>query len=200
MPDTSGPSAGPITRRTVLQLALVAALGGALGSGAAVFATHRGPAIPPRFRTLTDDEGMLLIALCEQIIPRDDAPGATDAGVVHYIDRQLAGPLKRHLSAYRGGLAAVQATCHQVHGGAFTGLTFDQQTALLKDLEGGRVPKGLWSEPSPQHFMGLLISHTMQGFYGSPRHGGNRDHASHRMLGLAYPNIIGQNRYAVTGG
>jgi gluconate 2-dehydrogenase gamma chain len=41
-----------------------------------------------------------------------------------------------------------------------------------------------------------VLDHTRQGFYGSPRHGGNRDYASYRMLGLAYPNLIGQNRYA----
>ena len=40
----------------------------------------------------------------------------------------------------------------------------------------------------------------MQGFYGSPRHGGNKDYASYRMLGLDYPNIIGQNRYGVARG
>ena len=37
----------------------------------------------------------------------------------------------------------------------------------------------------------------MQGFYGSPRHGGNKDYVSYRMLGLEYPDIIGQNRYGI---
>jgi len=35
----------------------------------------------------------------------------------------------------------------------------------------------------------------MQGFYGSPRHGGNRNYASYKMMGLEYPRLIGQNRY-----
>jgi len=34
----------------------------------------------------------------------------------------------------------------------------------------------------------------MQGFYGNPRHGGNRDYASYRMLGLDYPQLVGQDR------
>jgi gluconate 2-dehydrogenase gamma chain len=34
----------------------------------------------------------------------------------------------------------------------------------------------------------------MQGFYGSPRHGGNRDYLSYRMLGIDYPQVIGRNR------
>ena len=40
----------------------------------------------------------------------------------------------------------------------------------------------------------------MQGFYGSPRHGGNRNYVSYKMLGLEYPRVIGQNRYPVTAG
>jgi gluconate 2-dehydrogenase gamma chain len=32
------------------------------------------------------------------------------------------------------------------------------------------------------------------GFYGSPRHGGNKDYISYRMLGLDYPLIIGRNK------
>jgi gluconate 2-dehydrogenase gamma chain len=35
----------------------------------------------------------------------------------------------------------------------------------------------------------------MQGYYGSPIHGGNKDYMSFNMLGLDYPLIIGQNRY-----
>jgi hypothetical protein len=30
----------------------------------------------------------------------------------------------------------------------------------------------------------MVIDHTMQGFYGSPEHGGNRDEASWKMLGI----------------
>ena len=42
----------------------------------------------------------------------------------------------------------------------------------------------------------MIRDHTMQGFYGSPRHGGNKGYASYKMLGLEYPRVIGQNRYA----
>jgi gluconate 2-dehydrogenase gamma chain len=38
-------------------------------------------------------------------------------------------------------------------------------------------------------------AHTMQGFYGDPRHGGNRDRASWKMVGLSYPPIRGQEKY-----
>lgn len=38
---------------------------------------------------LTDDEYRTLTAMCEQLIPTDETPGATEAGVVDYIDGML---------------------------------------------------------------------------------------------------------------
>jgi gluconate 2-dehydrogenase gamma chain len=35
----------------------------------------------------------------------------------------------------------------------------------------------------------------MQSYYGSSRHGGNKNNTSYKMLQLDYPVIIGQNRY-----
>jgi gluconate 2-dehydrogenase gamma chain len=36
----------------------------------------------------------------------------------------------------------------------------------------------------------------MQGFYGDPRHGGNREGVSWKMLGLPYPPIRGRQQNA----
>jgi gluconate 2-dehydrogenase gamma chain len=43
--------------------------------------------------------------------------------------------------------------------------------------------------------MRLAVDRTMQGFYGAPRHGGNKDYASFKMMKLDYPLLVGQNRY-----
>ncbi|MGA2501980.1 MAG: gluconate 2-dehydrogenase subunit 3 family protein [Tepidisphaeraceae bacterium] len=196
-PPTSPPPPPPChTRRTLVKLAVIGAIGAAAGAGSAAIITHMGHAAPPRYRFFSEAEASLLIAICEQIIPGDDAPGATDAGVIHYIDRQLSGALARHQRAYRLGLESFRKTCLQVHKKPFEKLAFATQTEALRLIEAGKGPKELWGSPSQQEFFNLVIDHTMQGFYGSPRHGGNRDYASYRMLGLAYPNIIGQNRYA----
>jgi gluconate 2-dehydrogenase gamma chain len=37
-------------------------------------------------------------------------------------------------------------------------------------------------------------NHTLEGYYGSPRHGGNRDAVSWRMLGLDEPPICAAAR------
>ena len=188
--------ASPLSRRTALKVMAAGSFGAALGVGSSALVTHLDRAAPPRYFFFSETEATLLIGICEQIIPRDDTPGATDAGVIHYIDRQLVGALARHQKTYRAGLESFRQTCQQVQKLPFEKLTFDQQTALLRLVESGKVPKELWREPSPQTFFNLVIDHTRQGFYGSPRHGGNRDYTSYKMLGLAYPNLIGQNRYA----
>ncbi len=40
----------------------------------------------------TDEEAKLLEAIVDQIVPVDNWPGAKDAGVAVFIDKQLTGP------------------------------------------------------------------------------------------------------------
>jgi gluconate 2-dehydrogenase gamma chain len=183
-------------RRELLMLAAVAATGGAVGAGAPALLNRelfRGQ--PSRWRYLTDAEASLLDSMCAQIIPTDEDPGAPEAGCVIYIDRQLIGPHQRFAESYRAGLASLAATCQALHAKSFEELSSHDQIDLLKKLESGQVSKEHWKTVSSREFFQLVCDHCMQGFYGSPRHGGNKDYVSYRMLGLAYPNIIGQNRY-----
>jgi gluconate 2-dehydrogenase gamma chain len=184
-----------VSRRMVLKLAVVGALGAAFGVGASVGITRWALTAPPPFRFFSDAEAALLIVICEQIIPGDDFPGATEARVIYYIDRQLFGPLARHQQIYRHGLASFRQTCLQLYKTSFEELPFQQQAEALLQIEEGKAPKEFWGDLSQKAFFDLVIDHTRQGFYGSPRHGGNYQYASYRMLGLAYPNLIGQNRY-----
>ena len=165
----------------------------AAAGGAAILTACGQP--PRRWRYFTEAEATLVSAICQQIIPADDFPGAVEAGVPVFIDRQLAGRLKRHQEAYRAGLAGVQGTSGAMFGRNFETLKFDDQTTVLKAIEAGKVPAGKWRGASARTFFNLIRDHTMQGFYGSPRHGGNRDYVSYRMLGVDYPQVIGQNRY-----
>lgn len=122
----------------------------------------------------------LLALLVEQIIPADDtAPSAREAGVVFYIDKQLAGPLQRFAAEYRRGLPLLESACRTQTGHSFGELDFAARTAFLQQIESGQVP-GLAT------FFSMVIDHTMQGFYGSPMHGGNRDEASWKMLGIEH--------------
>lgn len=189
-------SGGGLSRRNLIKLAAVSTIGVAFGAGAAAGLSRLTHSDPAAFVFFTDAEAALLIPICEQIIPRDDTPGATDVGVIYYIDRQVSNVLARHQSDYRQGLESFRKTCNQCYKMPFEHLSFDKQTEALQMIESGRAPKELWNQPSQQAFFNLVLDHTRQGFYGSPRHGGNRDYASYRMMGLAYPNLIGQNRYS----
>jgi gluconate 2-dehydrogenase gamma chain len=147
------------------------------------------------WRVLTNHEARLVDAIAEQIIPADEDPGAHDAGVVNFIDKQLAGHFQQFVESYRRGLIGVDETARQMFDNSFLDLSWDQQTKVLSALESGSAPGLTWQRESPSDFFRLIRNHSMQGFYGSPRHGGNRAYASYRMLDLDYPQIIGRSRY-----
>ena len=85
-------------------------------------------------------------------------------------------------------------TSQEMFGQGFLTLSWPQQTEVLRALEAGNAAGAIWQQTSSSSFFRLLRNHSMQGFYGSPRHGGNRGYASYRMLGLDYPQIIGRQR------
>jgi gluconate 2-dehydrogenase gamma chain len=132
----------------------------------------------------TDAEAETVDAICAQLIPADRDPGAHEAGVVHYIDIQLTRPFKKHQAAYRAGIALVDASCVARFGKRFAEAPSDAQIEILHGVE----------KSSPE-FFGLILAHARQGFYGDPRHGGNRNMASWRMLGLAFPPVRGRQHY-----
>lgn len=182
------------TRRTALKLGAVGIVGAAVGAASMPLLRRMTAAPASPYRHFSRSEAELLTAICDQLIPRDDVAGAGEAGAVDYIDRQLAGPFAQHVSTYRGGLDAFQRTCTAQHGKRFQELPQALQIELLTAVEGNKVPKGIWDKPSAPQFFNLVLAHTMQSFYGSPRHGGNRDFASYRMLGLPLPQVVGRNK------
>jgi gluconate 2-dehydrogenase gamma chain len=147
-----------------------------------------------RWRFFTAEEAELVEAIIEQIIPADQDPGAKQAGVINFIDKQLVGFLKRFQSRYRMGLAGAQETSQAMFGKKFIPLAWDEQTTVLKALESGKAAGKTWSSQSSGEFFQMIRDHTMAGFYGSPRHGGNRNYVSFKLLKLDYPPIIGRNR------
>ncbi len=147
------------------------------------------------WRFLTGQESVLLDALVEQIIPADEWPGGRDAGVTNFIDKQLVGPYTRYQESYRKGLHAIQETCKTKFQKQFENLSWEEQTQFLKKMEAGKMEGKAWKKGFDREFFELIRNHAMQGFYGSPRHGGNKNNVSYKMMALDYPVIIGQNRY-----
>ena len=163
-------------RRMVLAMGMAAACGAASSCRRA---NGRG-----FWRVFTESEARTVEAICEQLIPADQDPGAKDAGVVSFIDLQLAHPYRRYRQAYRDGIAAVEKASLAKCGKSFAAANPDQQAEILREIE----------ESSPVFFE-LILNHTRQGFYGDPRHGGNRNMASWKMLRLPFPQVRGRQHY-----
>lgn len=149
----------------------------------------------PAYRLFAEAEAETLTALVNQIIPDDETPGAGWAHVVRFLDRQLARAYGQHRQAYRDGLAALERSAQAIHRRAFATLTFEQQEALVERMEAGDLPAELWGDLPPRDFFRTVRTHTMQGYYADPRHGGNRDGVSWKMLGVPYPPVRGRDDY-----
>ena len=176
----SAKKAATLTRRQ-----LVAA--GVMGGAAVAVGCYSNRSANWNF--LSESQARTLAALSDQIIPADAFPSASQAGVLTYIDRQLVRHYRRHQNAYRRGLELADEISRQRFGREISALASPQQLEIVGALE-----------QQDRAFFDLLRSHCMEGFYGSPRHGGNRDAVSWRMLGLAEPPLLGRAQYDLTTG
>ena len=176
-------------RRRFLQAVVVA---GAAG-GAISCSTEKS-----RWRCLKLAEAATAAAICEQLIPGDEFAGAADAGAVDFLDRQLSGHLRQHRQLYRAGLDGVERSSQQKYGTRFTLLAPTQQRELLQLIEKGNAPGSGWSAGNQKRFFAAILSHTMQGYYGDPRHGGNRDGVGYRSIGLEVTPVRGRSRHDLT--
>ena len=88
------------------------------------------------YRFFTDDEAECIIAVCEQIIPADEnGPGATNAGVINYIDKQLVEVFLWEQPIFREGIKSLQQSALEIYGKNFEKLDFDTQTEFLIKME-----------------------------------------------------------------
>jgi gluconate 2-dehydrogenase gamma chain len=159
---------------------------GALG-GAALAAGCKGN--KGNWDFLTDAEARTLTAICDQIVPEDGFPSASQAGVLHYIDRQLFRHYRRHRDTYRDGIEQANTMSREQFGKDLADLGPLQKLQIVNAIE-NQTPT----------FFELVRKHTMEGYYGSPRHGGNIDGVSWRMLGLAEPPVRGRAQYDLRKG
>ena len=164
-----------------------------------------------------DEEARFIRAAVDRLIPGDDQwGGAEAAGVLYYIDRQLAGAYGsgarmylngpwdpdappqqgyqlKHTPAdlYRVGTTEVRGYTRGAHNGReFWDLSPDVMDSVLTDLETGKIE--LPSVPAPIFFE-TLLANTIEGWFSDPAYGGNRDMVSWRMIGFpgAYAQYLG---------
>ena len=137
----------------------------------------------PLFLFFNDTEVKTIVALCDQIIPADDDfGGATDAEVVYYIDRQLSSSFKHDSSLYRQSISKLQSFCLEKFNKTFSDLDSDKQISVMQMMEKNKLDNVKWKNSS--FFFNKIRLHTMQGFYGSPIHGGNKNFLSFDILNI----------------
>lgn len=116
-------------------------------------------------------------AATARIIPADRDSGALEAGVIDYIERALSDYARRSLPLYREGVRELDGLAREKFSAeSFLSLPPADQDQVLAALE---QRKSLFFE--------ILLQHTMEGFYGDPRHGGNKDRAGWKLIGFPGP-------------
>ena len=152
------------------------------------------------------DEWAFVQAATSRLIPSEgEGPGAAEARVAVFIDRQLAddfgaaadwymeGPhnpgadpllgFQSPLSPaqiYHDGIIAFDDWCRETKGSAFAELDTQTQDEALTALDRGEV--GL---PDPlRDFFDLLLQNTKEGYFSDPRYGGNHGMAGWVHIGF----------------
>jgi len=147
--------------------------------------------IPLRF--FTQSEALIVAAAASRIFPSDEAgPGAREAGVVVYIDRQLAGPWGRDRYRYTQGPFEENAPAEfgyqgkaapqQIYRLGLKDLTgFDSLAPAEQDQKLKQIETTL--------FFSLLRQNTIEGMFSDPIHGGNVDMVGWQLIGFPGPRM-----------
>jgi gluconate 2-dehydrogenase alpha chain len=140
--------------------------------------------------TFNRHEARTAAALFERMFPADEnGPGATEIGVVAYLDGALAGAYADKVEPYRLGLAALDRAAKQLCGKSFADCEVERQDELVGKLERGELPDFL--TPPQQGFFDMLREHLQEGLFADPAYGGNRDKLGWRFLG--HPGVWLEN-------
>jgi gluconate 2-dehydrogenase gamma chain len=157
---------------------------------------------------LNRDEGRVVEAICDTLIPPDDAgPGGKDAGCAVFIDRQLAGGYgsasgdyvqppfmpgavtqgyqgsDTPAAIYRKGLIGLGKLVAAQHDGkGFADLAAEDQVKVLQSLEDGSATFD--GEVSATLFFNTILTDTKTGYFADPIYGGNKDMAAWKMIGF----------------
>jgi gluconate 2-dehydrogenase gamma chain len=150
-------------------------------------------------------EADFIEAAVERLIPADEmGPGALQAGVNNYLDKQLGGAWGAGERLYRSGPwqtgapsqgyqlpftpaelfhTAIRSinTTFEKQGKAFKDLSGEEQDAYLKSLETGS--DDLDGVPAKE-FFSILLKMTVEGYFSDPVYGGNKDMAAWKMIGF----------------
>lgn len=163
------------------------------------------------YRFLNDIEAKFIEAAVDTVIPSDAVgPGALEVGVAIFIDNQLAGaygqgarlylegpfaegaPTQGYqlpltpAELYRLAIADVNLHCARSYKKRFDQLGAEQRKAVLEGVESRKI--ALDTVPGAT-FFGMFLGNVMEGYFGDPMYGGNKNKAVWKMIG--FPGATG---------
>ena len=164
-----------------------------------------GSAYQPTF--FNPEEFAFIKAAVSRLIPKDEkGPGALEAGVPEFIDRQLQtpygvganwymqGPFQpdadpmfgyqlslKPREIYRLGIAEANELARKEHDDVFHKLSGARQDQLLERMESGKAD---FAKLPSRVFFATLLQNTREGFFCDPVHGGNQGLAGWRLIGF----------------
>lgn len=151
---------------------------------------HKPVRVPLRF--FTETEALIVAAAASHIFPSDDSgPGAREAGVAIFIDRQLAGSYGRDRFRYtqppfedasRELGYQGSATPRQIYRDGLKGLQGFHLLALTAQDEALRKIESTL-------FFSLLRQNTIEGMFCDPMHGGNAGMIGWQLIGFPGPRM-----------
>ncbi len=145
----------------------------------------------------TPDEYAVVVVACERLIPADEQPGATDAGVAEYIDTLLGAftfdppriwavhprgdefhPLTAlDELAWRTRIEGSRGISERERNGPTVGWQAQYRAGIaalgtdFADIDEAEQKRRLRAD---RGFLMLLHEHACEGMYGAPAYGGNR--------------------------
>jgi hypothetical protein len=141
---------------------------------------------PTAGRVFAAREWKTVDAIVSRILPSDDGPGAREAGVVGFIDRQLSAPPLSVIAPAVVELAKrIDLHAQKLHGRAYADLSHTEQDAILTKLSRAELSISLPERP----LFDALHNLTLEGFLSDPNHGGNLDQVGWKYVRFAEPTL-----------
>lgn len=130
-------------------------------------------AVAENFAFFSPDQAIEIESVAAQIIPKDDTPGAREAGIIYFIDRMLTTFDQEKQPIYTRGLKDLRTRTqeHFPYINKFSDLNSAQQIQVLTIME--KTP-----------FFLQVRLHTIVGFFANPEYEGNRDKIGWNLIGF----------------
>lgn len=125
------------------------------------------------FKAFSNEEAAELSAIAARIIPSDDTPGATEAGVIYFLDNIFSESQREpQLVMLRDGLRELGLqVATETNAAYFHELTEVQQDDLLRQ-----------NENTP--FFATMRYLTIAGTFSLPEYGGNQNKVGYQIIGF----------------